>query len=64
MKKVIVTIATAMFLISCGGSEETKPIETTYDSVGVDSSMILPPLVDSINKVDTVDGNAILKVVE
>lgn len=64
MKKAIIAVTAIMFLIACGGSStEQKPIEATYDSVGVDSSNILPPLTDSA-KLDTVNGNTILKPVE
>jgi hypothetical protein len=52
MKKIVFTLATVLALASCGGSSETK-VEATYDSVGVDSSNILPALTDSA-KADTV----------
>ena len=47
MKKAIIAFASVMFLMSCGGSSEPKPVEATYGPVGVDSSNILPPLTDS-----------------
>ena len=51
MKKTIIAIAAVMFLASCGGSN-SQTVEVTYDSVGVDSSNILPALTDSA-KADT-----------
>jgi hypothetical protein len=47
MKKAIIAIISAMFLISCGQPNEAKPIEATYGPVGIDSSNILPALTDS-----------------
>lgn len=47
MKKVFGIIVIGLFVVSCGGSTEVKPVEATYDSVGVDSSVILPALTDS-----------------
>lgn len=51
MKKVFGIIVIGLFLMSCGGSTETKPVEATHDSVGVDSSVILPALTDSAAEV-------------
>jgi hypothetical protein len=47
MKKIIIAIVAAIFLLSCGGSTEVKPVEANYGPVGVDSSNILPELTDS-----------------
>ena len=47
MKKTVIVIVLFMSLISCGGSNETSTEVSTYDSVGVDSSVITPALVDS-----------------
>ena len=47
MKKEFIILVMGLFLVSCGGSTEVKPVEATYDSVGVDSSVILPALTDS-----------------
>jgi hypothetical protein len=53
MKKAILVVAAAMFLISCGGSTET----VTNDSLvtpGPDSSVILPVSTDSVKaSIDT-----------
>jgi hypothetical protein len=53
MKKAILVVAAAMFLISCGGSTET----VTSDSLvtpGPDSSVVLPVSTDSVKvSVDT-----------
>jgi hypothetical protein len=52
MKKTIIAIAAVMFLASCGGSN-SESINATYaDTVGPDSSQILPALIDS-TKADT-----------
>ena len=47
MKAAIIILVLSLTIVSCGGSVETKPVEATYDSVGVDSSNILPELTDS-----------------
>ena len=47
MKKTVIAIVLVMSLISCGGSNETSTEVSTYDSVGPDSSVITPGLVDS-----------------
>jgi uncharacterized lipoprotein YehR (DUF1307 family) len=39
MKKTVIVIVLFMSLISCGGSNETSTGVSTYDSVGVDSSV-------------------------
>lgn len=65
MKKLFGIFLVSLILSSCGGSEQ-KPIEATYDSVGVDSSNILPPLIDSITSgpKDTLHGLDSTKPVE
>jgi hypothetical protein len=51
MKKTIIAIATVMFLISCGGSG-SQTINATYsDTVGPDSSQILPARIDSVDSI-------------
>ena len=50
MKKAIIILVLSLSVISCGGSVENNPVEATYDSVGVDSSLVLPALTDSANK--------------
>jgi len=57
MKKTIIAIAAVMFFASCSGSNSNS-VEATYaDTVGPDSSQILPALTDSAKadtlKVDT-----------
>jgi hypothetical protein len=47
MKKAFIIFLLSLFVVSCGGSNESKPVEATYAPVGVDSSNILPPLTDS-----------------
>jgi hypothetical protein len=66
MKKTFIICLSALVLSSCGGNSESKPIEATYDSVGVDSSNILPPLIDSIvsGPKDTLNGSDSTKPVE
>jgi hypothetical protein len=64
MRKTIFTLAVTMFMISCGGSTET-PVEATYDSVGTDSSVITPALLDTVasDSKDTVsESNQLLNV--
>ena len=65
MKKLFGIFLVSLILSSCGGSDP-KPIEATYDSVGVDSSNILPPLIDSITSgpKDTLHGLDSTKPVE
>jgi PBP1b-binding outer membrane lipoprotein LpoB len=65
MKKVFIICLSALILSSCGNSD-SKSVEATYDSVGVDSSVILPPLVDSITSgpKDTLNGLDSTKPVE
>lgn len=65
MKKTIFTLAVTMLMVSCGGSTETTPVEATYDSVGVDSSIITPALLDTLvsDPKDTVgESNQLLNV--
>jgi hypothetical protein len=64
MKKTIFALAVTMFMVSCGGSNETS-VEATYDSVGVDSSVIIPALLDTLvsDHKDTVgESNQLLNV--
>jgi hypothetical protein len=64
MKKTIFALAVTMFMVSCSGSNET-PVEATYDSVGVDSSVIIPALLDTLvlDHKDTVgESNQLLNV--
>lgn len=65
MKKTFIIFLVSLILSSCGGSEP-KTIEATYDSVGVDGSNILPPLIDSITSgpKETLDGLDSTKPVE
>lgn len=46
MKKIFIILFLSMTMISCGGSDP-KPVEATYGPIGPDSSMILPPLIDT-----------------
>ena len=45
MKKAVIVSVLVMFMSACGQSSQTEV--ATYDSIGPDSSVILPALVDS-----------------
>jgi hypothetical protein len=61
MKKTIFVLAVTMLMISCGGPTETTPTESTYDSVGVDSSTVTPVLLDTLAS-DHNESNQLLNV--
>ena len=49
MKKAIIILVLSLTIISCGGPAENNSVEVTHDSVGVDSSVVLPALTDSVD---------------
>jgi len=57
MKKTIIAITTIMILASCNGSGSQTVNATYSDTVGPDSSQILPARIDSIDKPVSTDSD-------